>query len=148
MRKFAIVVATIGLMALALAAVPAQAKQPPVTKMTFKLHGHHEMAMGETVSLSVLVTGRSGHSWVGIPGAAVTIRVDGTDVATAVADDTGLATFDYSPAAEGEHVMKAFYAGDEMHKRSQRAQGFTVVPGDPVEPPVDPSPEPSPEPVV
>lgn len=127
MRKFALVVATIGLMALALAAVPAQAKQPPVTKMTFKLHGLHEMAAGEAVSLSVLVQGRSEHRWAGIPGASVVIRVDGVDVATAVADDTGLATFSYIAGTEGEHVMKAFYAGDELHKRSQRAQGFTVV---------------------
>jgi hypothetical protein len=127
MKKLALVVGTVALLALALAA-PAVAKQPPVTKMTFKLHGNHEMAVGTTVSLSVLAQGRSGHEWVGIPGASVAVRVDGVDVATAVADDTGLATFDYLPAVEGEHVMKAFYAGDELHKRSQRAQGFTVVP--------------------
>lgn len=127
MGKLALIFGSVALLALTLAG-PAQAKQPPVTKLTFKLHGHHEMTVGETVSLSVLVQGRSDHRWIGVPGAGVVIRVDGVDVATAVADDSGLATFDYTPATEGDHVMKAVYSGDDLHKRAQRAQGFTVAP--------------------
>lgn len=127
MRKLALVLGAIALLALTLAGT-AQAKQPPVSKLTFKLHGHHEMVMGETVSLTVLVQSRSERRWAAVPDATVLIRVDGVEVTTAVTDADGKATFDYSPAAEGEHVMKAVFAGDESHKRAQRAQGFTVAP--------------------
>lgn len=137
--KHSLIVA-VGLAILVASAIPATAKSAPVTKMRFKLDRHHFVA-GEAVEASVMVMNRSEHHWVGFLGASVSVRVDGTEVATAVTDETGVATFSWV-AVEGDHVMKVFYAGDESHKKAQRAQGLTVGPA-----PV-PVPEPIPDPVV
>ena len=128
----------VGLAILVTAAIPAAAKSAPVTKMRFKLDHHHFVA-GETVEGSVAVMARSEHHWLGIPGATVSVRVDGTEVAAAVTDETGIASFSWI-AVEGDHVMKVFFAGDELHKKAQRAQGLTVDPA--------PVPEPTPDPAV
>lgn len=105
--------------------VPASAKQPPVTKMGFKLV-NHQMVVGDTVDVTVHVMSRSGHAWVGVAGATVGVKVDGVDAGTGVTDDTGTVVIPWVASSEGDHVMKTIFAGDEMHKRAQRAQGFTV----------------------
>jgi hypothetical protein len=112
---------------------PASAKQPPVTKMTFKLVSH-QLLVGDAVDVTVHVLARSGHAWVGVAGATVVITVDGLEVGTGITDDTGTAVVAWVASAEGDHVMKVLFAGDELHKRAQRAQGFTVSAAVPVVP--------------
>jgi hypothetical protein len=113
-------------MLVAVLATGASAKSAPVTKMMFKL-GQHSFVVGDTVSASVSVMSRLDHHWVGIPGATIVVTVDGTEVGTFAADDTGVAVLSWVADTEGEHVMKVLYAGDELHKRTQRAQGFSVT---------------------
>jgi len=126
-RRFSLVVACIGLV-LALLAVPAFAKTAATTKMAFKLHGQHSLTMGESLDCTVTLQSRDAHQWVGIPGASVNVTVDGTWVATAFADGAGVATFTWTANSVGDHVMKLIYAGDDTHKKAQRAQGFNVAP--------------------
>ncbi len=128
MHRFArLIVAALGVGTLvALRAAPAFAKPAPVTKITFKLDAH-EVTQGSPVTSSVLVQTRSANHWVALPGVTLTVNVDGADVGTVVTDSNGLAAISYVTESPGDHVMKVVFAGDELHKRAQRAQGFTVT---------------------
>lgn len=142
----AVICAALGLTLLAL---PAAAKPVPVTKMKFKLDAH-EVPAGTPVTGGVHVWTRTGNVWEEMPGAVLTLKVDGVEVGPFTTGADGYADVSYT-GPEGEHVMKVVFPGDEMHKKSQRAQGFTVTPGEPAsepapEPAPAPEPEPSPEP--
>lgn len=108
-------------------ATSAIAKPAPVTKITFKL-ADHNVPPGSAVTGSVLVRTRSGHAWVPLVGAPLSVRVGGTEVLTPTTDADGRATISYV-AGTGDHVMKVFFLGDDTHKRAMRAQGFAVVTG-------------------
>ncbi len=120
-----------GVLLAAVFAVPAAAKPAPVTKITFKLDSH-QVAAGDQVTSSVLVQTRSGHMWVAFPGAVLSIVVDGVEVGLATAGADGLAPVAYTAAEAGDHVMKVVFAGDETHKKAQRAQGFEVSGSTPI----------------
>jgi hypothetical protein len=122
---------------LTLFALPAAGKQPPVTKLKFKLDVH-EVAAGTPVTGGVYAWTHAGKVWETFPTAALTVKVDGVEVGILTTDAQGYAAISYL-AAEGEHVMKIVFAGDDLHKRAQRAQGFTVTPG-------EPAPVPGPQP--
>jgi hypothetical protein len=107
-------------------ALPAGAKSKPVTKIKFKLDSH-EMVVGDDVTGTVKVCTHTGHPWDPFPGATLSVRVDGDEVGTVVTDANGEADIVYAGATEGDHVMKVVFAGDDTHKRAQRAQGFTVA---------------------
>ena len=126
-----------------LLAAPAVAKSAPVTKMKFKLDAH-EIPAGTPVTGGVHAWTHAGHAWDPFPDAVLIVKIDGIEVGTVPTDVDGYVDVWY-PAEEGEHVMKIVFAGDELHKRAQRAQGFTVTPGEPVPEPA-PEPEPVPEP--
>lgn len=111
---------------LALVASPAAAKPAPVTKIKFKLDAH-ELAAGTDVTGSVNVFTRLGNVWSPFEGATLSLRVDKVEVATLTTDVDGHADVVYSGALEGDHVMKVVFLGDELHKRAQRAQGFSVT---------------------
>lgn len=117
-------------------ATPVTGNNAPVTKMTFKLRPH-TVVEGSAVTGSVLVQTRSANKWVGLPGASLSLQVDGVEVSTLTTDASGLAAISYTGVA-GDHVMKVVFAGDALHKRAQRAQGFQVVGATP-----SPSPSPS-----
>jgi hypothetical protein len=112
--------------AAALVAGPAAAKQLPVTKIRFKVVDH-EVTTGESILGDVAVFTRSGRKWVPLPGATLSLRVDGVEAGTLVTDADGRADVTYVTSLEGEHVMKVVFAGDDAHKRAQRAQGFSVA---------------------
>jgi len=114
------------LLILASFAGPAAAKQPPVTKLGFKLVSH-QLTVGDSVDVTVHVKSRSAKAWVGVAGATISVKVDGVEVATGVSDDAGMAVIPWVVAAEGGHVMKVVFAGDDLHKRAQRAQGFNAT---------------------
>jgi hypothetical protein len=114
-----------GVLFAAVFAVPAAAKPTPVTKITFKLDSH-QVAAGDQVTSTALVQTRSGNRWAALPGAVLSVRVDGLEVGTTTADVDGLAVVAYTAVEAGDHVMKVVFAGDETHKRAQRAQGFEV----------------------
>jgi hypothetical protein len=108
-------------------ATSAIAKPAPVTKITFRL-ADHNVPPGSAVTGSVLVRTRSGHAWVPLAGAPLSVRVGGTDVLTLTTDANGKATVSFV-GGTGDHVMKVFFLGDGTHKRAMRAQGFAVVAG-------------------
>lgn len=110
-----------------LSATNAIAKPPPVTKITFKL-ADHNVPPGSVVTGSVHVRTRSNHEWTPFAGAPLSVRVGGTEVLVLTTDANGDAAISYV-AALGDHVMKVVFAGDDTHKRAQRAQGFSVVAG-------------------
>jgi hypothetical protein len=134
-------VAVCTVLGLTLFTIPAAAKSAPVTKLKFKLDAH-EVTAGTPVTGGVYAWSRDGSVWEPIEGAELTVKVDGVEVGTLFTDTDGYAAVSYL-AVEGEHVMKIVFAGDGLHKRAQRAQGFTVTPGDPV---LEPAPEPAPAP--
>jgi fibronectin type 3 domain-containing protein len=110
---------------LGLIATPAVAKPAPVTKIAFKLDAH-EVAAGSDVTGRVDVLTRSGNTWAALGVASLSLRVDGVEVGTLVTDVDGHADVVYAGALEGDHVMKVVFTGDTLHKRAQRAQGFSV----------------------
>jgi predicted phage tail protein len=114
-----------GFLLTAVFALPAAAKSAPVTKITFKLDSH-QVAAGDDVTSAVFVQTRSGNQWVAFPGAVLTIKVDGLDVGTTTSAADGLAPVSYTAVEAGDHVMKVVFAGDDTHKKAQRAQGFEV----------------------
>jgi hypothetical protein len=120
-----------GVLLAAVFVVPAAAKSTSVTKITFKLDAH-EVAVGDQVTSSVAVRTRDGNQWVAFPGAVLSILVDGIEVGTATAGADGLAPVAYTAVEAGDHVMKIVFAGDEAHKKAQRAQGFEVSGSTPV----------------
>lgn len=117
-------VAVAGLLAAFLGGT-ALAKQPPVTKVRFKLE-NHQVALGEEVHGSVLVLSGKGKDRAPLEGAVLSVLVNKVEVGTVTTDAAGLAEVAYTAPAEGGYVMKLFYAGDESHKRAKRAQGFEV----------------------
>ena len=159
-NRYMAVLAALALIGAAFAA-PALAKKgehgggkgkshPANTKMRFKLDDH-SVASGEAATGTVTLQTRDGHKWAAFAGAALSVEVDGEECATAETDDAGQATVSCM-AEDGDHVMKVRYAGDDTHKKAQRAQGFSVGASDdddddeetpdPVETPT-PSPSPT-----
>lgn len=107
-------------------ATPVPGSKPaPVTKITFKLDPH-EVTLGTAVTSSVLVQTHSANTWIALPGATLTVTVDGAPIGTFVTDAAGRASVSNTATTVGGHVMKVLYAGDATHKTAQRAQGFTV----------------------
>jgi len=133
------VVALVSMLSVGASATPSTthgSKLAPVTKIAFKLDSH-SVVEGAAVTGSVLVRTRSGHQWVGLASASLSLRVDGVEVATLATDANGAASVSYVGVV-GDHVMKVVFTGDELHKRAQRAQGFEVAGAAP-----SPSPSPS-----
>ncbi len=122
-------------------------KPPPVTNIRFKLDDH-SVNVGDTLTGTVMVASHAQHqkpNWVPFGGATLSLTVDGVEVGTLVTDDTGHAVVAHVATSEGDHVMRVVFAGDELHKRAQRAQGFSVGPATVPDP--EPTPEPTPDPL-
>ena len=143
MVRRALSAAVCAALGLTLLAVPAVAKSARVTKMKFKLDAH-EILAGTPVTGGVHAWTHEGHPWDPFPDAVLIVKIDGVEFGTVTTGVDGYVDVSYL-AEEGEHVMKIVFAGDELHKRAQRAQGFTVTPEEPVPEPA-PEPEPVPEP--
>jgi hypothetical protein len=108
------------------AAGPAGAHSPAVTHMRFKLETH-EVVAGDGPSGMVKLFVGHGRNRAALSGAPVDFLVDGQQVGEVFTDSDGVAALPFTPAAEGDHVVKAVYRGDDSHKRVRRAQGFTAV---------------------
>lgn len=142
-----IAVAAVATLGLTVLAASAAAKPGPTTKIRFKLDTH-SVEVGDTVTGTVLVwthrgSAGGGHMgggspWTPLEGAELSVRVDGTEVATVTTDADGLALISFVADTEGGHVMKVFYDGDDTHKRARRAQGFQVTPDDGLDAPAAP----------
>jgi hypothetical protein len=105
---------------------PSAANGP--TKIDFKLRPNH-VAMGTDLTSTVTFWAHAKPGpWAPLAAAVFSVRVDGAEVATGTTDANGQALVDFAPTAAGEFVMKIVYAGDTLHKKAQRAQGFTVDP--------------------
>src|SRR2546430_7902715 len=96
------------------------------THMTFHLVDH-QVTVGDTVTGPVHLSTKSGGHWAPFAGAELSVRVDGTEVATLTTDADGNATVSYTAASEGDHVIRVVYAGDDTHRKRQRAQGFDAA---------------------
>ena len=114
-------------LAASMTAPPALARRSrsAVTKMKLSLDSH-EVAVGDTVTASVQAFTRGRRSWAPLAGAPVTFTLDGVAIGEAITDAEGRASISFTADSEGEHAVKAFYAGDSQHKRAKRAQGFEV----------------------
>ncbi len=97
------------------------------TKITFKLRPN-QIPQGGTLTSTLTFASHTGHVWTPLPDAAFVVTVDGVEVGSGITDVNGQAVLTYVGADIGGYVMKVLYAGDAMHKRAQRAQGFTVDP--------------------
>lgn len=128
----------VGVLVATTLAAPAAAKAKPATKIKFKLDSH-EVVVGTDVTGTVKMWTHTGHPWAPFPGATLSVRVDGDEVGSIVTDANGEADVVYAATTEGDHVMKVVFAGDDTHKRAQRAQGFTVS-ADSTEPTVPEAP--------
>ena len=95
------------------------------TKMRFRLDAHH-MVVGDPVTGPVHLATREDHHWVPLANASLSVRLDGTEVGTLTTDANGDATVSLIADSEGDHVVKVVYAGDDTHRKRQRAQGFEV----------------------
>jgi hypothetical protein len=116
-----------------------------VTKITFKLDDH-SVALGDMLTGPVLVQTHEGNHWVPLAGATLSLQIGKTEVATLVTDANGAATVGFAPTSAGDHVMRVVYAGDDLHKGAQRAQGFNAADtGSPTPTPTE-SPSESPAP--
>lgn len=118
---------------------------PAPTKMRFKL-ADHQLDVGEAPTGEVTLLTRVDKKWGPLEGATLSILIDGSnsvcpDLTT---DADGHATATCTAAAEGEYVMRVRYAGDETHKRAQRAQGFQVGTADEEDDDLVPLPEETP----
>ena len=133
LRRWLVAVLGVSL-ALGALAAPASAKPAPVTKMEFKLSSH-QVESGSDLTGGVSVWSRSGNEWLPLPGALLTVLIDGVEVGQVTAGADGYVDVAYTvDEEEGDHVMKVVFAGDDLHKKAQRAQGFTVVPPPPTAP--------------
>jgi len=112
----------------ALLTTPAHAASTPVTKMKLELDAHVVTAGASVTQGGVWVWTRSGDAWVPLDGVELTVRVDASDVRTAVTGADGYADV-IVPAVQGEHVMKVVFPGDPAHAGAQRARGFRVTAG-------------------
>lgn len=121
--------------------------RPAVTKMRFKLDSH-QWDVGAEVTGAVTLLTRDGRKWGPLEGAMLTVLNDGAECGTLTTDAEGKAYPACGPVEEGEHVMKVRYAGDDTHKKSQRAQGYSAGTSDEDEEgdedEVLPTPDPSP----
>ena len=126
--------------------------RPAQTKMRFKLDDH-SVGTGEAASGQVTLLVRDGKRFAPLEGATLLVSYMGED---AEPSDCGSVTTDVEGhatascmAPDGQYVMRVVYEGDDTHKRSKRAQGFTVGAADDDEEGEDdtPSPDTTPEPV-
>ncbi|HEX9122219.1 MAG TPA: fibronectin type III domain-containing protein [Actinomycetota bacterium] len=122
-RRFAVL--AVGALLVLSMALPASAKPAPVTKIRFKLDVHH-ITLGQSLTGTATVWTRDGHAWVPLDAALLSIRVHGVEVGIATTDSTGVAAISYTPLEVGGAALKVSYAGDDLHKRARRAQGFEV----------------------
>lgn len=106
---------------------PAAPAHAGPTKITFKLRPN-QIPQGGTLTSTLTFASHTGHVWTPLPDAAFVVTVDGVEVGSGITDVNGQAVLTYVGADVGGYVMKVLYAGDAMHKRAQRAQGFTVDP--------------------
>ena len=125
-KRSSIILLCTGALLIALGGTAA-ANPTPVTKLGFHLDQHH-LVVGDMVSANVSAMTRDGNHWVPIAGATISVRVDGVEVQSLVTDATGTATISWVADTPGGHVMRTIFAGDDLHKKAQRAQGFEVVP--------------------
>lgn len=132
-----VVVAAVAALGLSSFATAAGAKPGPTTKIRFKLDTH-QVEVGDTLTGTVRVWTKGGHPWMPFEGAVLSVRVDGTEVATVTTDADGFGLVSYVADTEGGHVMKVFFEGDDTHKRARRAQGFQVTPDDGLDAPAAP----------
>ena len=106
----------------------AHGKKPPaVSFMRFHLDTH-VVVVGDPVTGTARLLSRSGKTWMPVEGAALSVRLDGTEVGTVTTDADGRAAVSITTDTAGDHVAKVFYAGDDSHKAAHRAQGFEAVP--------------------
>ncbi|MFB3739200.1 MAG: fibronectin type III domain-containing protein [Candidatus Velamenicoccus archaeovorus] len=145
-RWFAAVVC--GMLLGASVATAASAHQQPVTKIRFELDAHH-VTQGSDVTGTVQVwtRDREHHEWAALPAVQLSLRVDGVEVGTLTTGSDGSVAVAYTAADVGDHVMKVVFAGDDLHRRARRAQGFEVEPAPepttaPPPPPVAGAPDP------
>ena len=139
--------------------------RPAPTKMRFKLDSH-QWDVGSEITGAVTLLTRDGKKWAPLEGAALTVTIRGgeecdaaeptecvvlpSDCAVAPTDADGYTQVACATLAAGDYVMKVSYAGDETHKKAQRAQGYQVGADDGEEEEDDevedviPTPEPSP----
>lgn len=96
-----------------------------VTRMRFKLD-EHQLTLSQAATGQVTLQMRMGKSWEPFAGASLGVTMNDSDCGSVTTDADGRATATCTPTADGEYVMKVRYAGDETHKKAQRAQGFTV----------------------
>ncbi|MEA2452396.1 MAG: hypothetical protein QOG04_1106 [Actinomycetota bacterium] len=121
---------------------------PAQTRMRFKLEDH-SIVLGEAAMGDVSLQTRTGKEWAPLAGATLAIVMDGGDCASLITDADGKAMVVCTPMADGEYQVKVSYAGDDTHRKAQRAQGFTVGAtddgddDDEDEPGVMPSPSPT-----
>ena len=99
------------------------------TRMKFKLDDH-QLALGEAASGAVTLQTRVGKAWEPFAGASLGVTMNDTDCGSVTTDAYGNATASCIATADGEYVMKVRYAGDDTHKKAQRAQGFSVGDGE------------------
>lgn len=95
------------------------------TRMKFKLEDH-QLALGEAAIGEVTLQTRVGKSWTPLEGASLGVTMGDTSCGSVITDAEGKATATCTADANGEYVMKVRYAGDDTHKKAQRAQGFSV----------------------
>ena len=126
MKRIGATVIAAGLIAGASGAASAHPSHKANTKMRFHLQDH-QVTVGDTVTGPVHLATRDGHHWTPFGGATLSVRVDGTEVGTLTTDSNGDATVSYVADTEGGHVVKVVYAGDDTHRKRQRAQGFEVA---------------------
>ena len=95
------------------------------TKINFKLRPNQVPEWGDLMATLTFSTHEK-NTWAPFPNAEFVVRVDGVDVGTGITDVNGQASIDYVASSLGDHVMKVVFQGDGVHKKAQRAQGFSV----------------------
>lgn len=96
------------------------------TKIDFKLRPNQIPQFGDLTATLTFSTHQK-NVWVPFSNAEFVVRVDGADVGSGISDVNGQATIDYVGTTLGDHVMKVVFLGDGVHKKAQRAQGFSVL---------------------
>ena len=96
------------------------------TRLAFQLDSHH-VATGETVTGTArLVTKGDDHQPAPLAGAELKVFVDRTEVDSVTTDADGAAVISAASLADGGHVIRVVYAGDDTHRGAKRAQGVHV----------------------
>nr|MDP9342545.1 Ig-like domain-containing protein [Actinomycetota bacterium] len=122
-RAGGVLVAGMLLVGIVAGTAAAQKVRPATSKMKFKLDSH-TVVVGDQVTGTVHLWTRSNHHWVPLADSDLSVRLDGTEVATATTDSDGKASISLTSDTAGDHVIKVVYAGDDTHRKAQRAQGF------------------------